>query len=806
MQLTKHEETHNALLRKAAAECPVLLKKDGSFPLAAPCRIALYGNGARHTLKGGTGSGGVNSRFYITAEEGLERAAFTVTTKKWLDAYDAVKAGWHADFIEGIKRRAAEEGVSPFVVGFGAIERERDYELPMDAEGDAAVYVLARVSGEGNDRSPVPGDVLLTKTEVRDILTAAERYPKFMLVLNVGGVVDLSPVADKVPNILILSQLGVVTGDVLADLLLGKAVPSGKLTTTWAAPSGYCDLIDFGDRDETRYREGIYVGYRWFDTVKKAPLYPFGYGLSYTGFSISFGGISHDGDKITVTARVRNTGTYAGKEVVQLYVSAPQGRLGKPYQALAAFQKTKLLAPGEETSAALTFSLSDLASYDEAAAEYVLEKGSYALRLGASSRDTQLCAGVVLDEDAVVKKVKNCLGSTDFEDVRYPLEDASVEGLPVVRLTRSDLPCKETDYRRSDPVHPLAKTLPDEALCYLCVGAYDPKVQSGVIGSSAVHVCGAAGETTNHLAQYLGDRHVVMADGPAGLRISRQYIVTENGLAPVIKELPDGIGEFASPEILAYVKKAYEAASQHEIHEQFTTAIPIATAIAQSWNVGLAELCGDIVGAEMEIFHIHLWLAPAMNIHRSILCGRNFEYYSEDPLLSGAMAAGVTRGVQKHPRCGTTVKHFAANNQETNRYNSNSIVSERALREIYLRGFEYCIRESDPAALMTSYNLINGTHTSESRGLVTDILRSEWGYAHFVMTDWIGTGYVYDRRSKYPPVYTSDIVKAGNDITMAGGQGDYDDLLNAVRSGKVTREELLVCASRILYAIDRFNG
>lgn len=806
MQLTKHEETHNALLRKAAAECTVLLKKDGAFPLSAPCKIALYGNGARHTVKGGTGSGGVNSRFYVTAEQGLERAGFEITTKDWLDGYDAAKASWHKDFVEGIKKRAQEEGVSLFVAGFGAIEKERDYSLPIAGEGDTAVYVLSRVSGEGNDRTPVCGDVLLTDTEVRDILEAARRYPRFMLVLNVGGVVDLSPVAEAVPNILVLSQLGVVTGDILADVLLGKANPSGKLTTTWAAPSGYCDLIDFGDLDETRYREGIYVGYRWFDSVGKAPLYPFGYGLSYTDFQISFRSVAHDRDVVTVLADVTNTGGYAGKEVVQLYVSAPQGRLGKPYQALAAFQKTQELAPGQSACVSLTFALSDLSSYDEENAAYVLENGSYALRIGSSSRNTQLCAAVILGEDIVVRKGKNCLGKTDFADAVYPLSDADIGGVPSVSLTKADFCCKTTDYHIRARIHPLAEKLSDEELCYLCVGAYDPKVQSGVVGNSAVHVCGAAGETTNHLKQYLGDRHIVMADGPAGLRLSQQYIITENGLAPVIKELADGLGEFVSPEILAMVKKAYEAAKQYEIHEQFTTAIPIATAVAQSWNVGFAELCGDIVGSEMEIYHVHLWLAPAMNIHRSILCGRNFEYYSEDPVLSGAMAAAVTKGVQKHPGRGATIKHFAANNQENNRYNSNSIVSERAMREIYLRAFEFCIRESDPAAVMTSYNLLNGTHTSECYGLVTDVLRGEWEYSGFVMTDWVNTGFVYNHKSKYPPVYTSNIVKAGNDITMAGGQGDYDDLLNALRSGKATRQEVLICASRILYAIDRFNG
>ncbi len=302
------------------------------------------------------------------------------------------------------------------------------------------------------------------------------------------------------------------------------------------------------------------------------------------------------------------------------------------------------------------------------------------------------------------------------------------------------------------------------------------------------------------------EKDLVMADGPAGLRLTNQYIETDNGLVPAIKELPDGLGELLDPSINANLKANYDKIPKEKIIEQYTTAIPIATAIGQSWNIQFAEMCGDIVGTEMERFGINLWLAPALNIQRDIRCGRNFEYYSEDPLISGKMAAAVTNGVQKHKNCGTTVKHFAANNQEYNRYNSNSIVGERALREIYLKGFEICIKESQPKTLMTSYNLLNGIHTSENKELLNEILRCEFGFNGVVMSDWITSGMLLNKKSKHPSAFTSNLVKAGNDLTMAGSQTDYDDLMSAVNSGKVTRGELLQCASRVLNLIENFNN
>lgn len=282
--MERYEQEHREALRKLAPECMVLLKSDGSFPLEGPQPVALYGAGARHTVKGGTGSGDVNTRSFRTVEEGLEKAGCTITTKAWLDGYAAARQKAKRAADKAILDQIAQEGLSEVLWGLGNTTPDFDYSLPMDGAGECAVYVLSRISGEGADRSTAPGDFALRPREIREILTLNRRYRRFLLVLNTAGVVDLSPVTGEVRNILLLGQLGSVTGDAFADVLLGKAYPSGKLTATWAPWEDYCQEGDFGRMDDTRYREGVYVGYRYFDSVGKAPLFPFGYGSGYTAF------------------------------------------------------------------------------------------------------------------------------------------------------------------------------------------------------------------------------------------------------------------------------------------------------------------------------------------------------------------------------------------------------------------------------------------------------------------------------------------------------------------------------------------
>lgn len=832
------EKEHIDLVRKTAPECALFLKReDDTLPLA-PGKAALYGSGARKTIKGGTGSGDVNVRHFVTVEEGMERAGFEIVSKAWLDAYDQVLVDARAVFVEQIKKEAAELGINAVMYGMGKAMPEPQYEIAMDAECDLAVYVLSRISGEGADRDVSAGDINLSETEIRDILYCSRHYKKFVLVLNVGGMVNLEPVME-VKNILLLGQLGTPTGDVLADILTGVSNPSGKLAMTWAPIEQYPSTKGFGDMDDTVYNEGIYVGYRYFKTADVTPTFPFGYGLSYTKFEIGTASVAADEKKVSVTVPVTNVGTCAGKEVIQLYVSKPSVKLDQPYQELAAFAKTSELKPSENEEVTLTFSLRDLAAYDEELASYVLEKGVYWLRIGNSSEDTVVCAGLKLDADVIVKECKTICPGADIpkfipadgmeaqerdaqlKKTEAPVYELHAELFQTEKVTYSEEPTEilnkgtgsfEDVKSGKISVEQFISSLTNEQLAYLSIGLYEDNTGMGsMIGASAQTVAGAAGETTKRLEE-LGVPSLVMADGPAGIRICKIYKIVD-GKAKGVDNPLAGMMEFMDQEQLqmmaAMAPKPTEEEEKAPIHYAYCTAIPIGTALAQSFNTEMCEKLGDLVGKEMEQFGVHLWLAPAMNIQRSPLCGRNFEYYSEDPVVGGRIAAAITNGVQKHKGCGTTIKHFALNNQETNRMASNSIVSERALREIYLRTFEICIRESAPAAVMSSYNLVNGEHANNSKDIQTHVLRDEWGYEGAVMTDWYAVGGMIaaagGRENKHPAGLASGCIHAGNDLVMPGMAADFEEMLSAVDNPEakypITRAELQVTAKRVLEMI-----
>ena len=633
------------------------------------------------------------------------------------------------------------------------------------------------------DREIKSGDIELTKTEIRDILALNAKYEKFILVLNVGGVIDLSEVKE-VKTILLMSQLGSATGDALADVLFGKSYPSGKLTTTWASIKNYPSTEGFGDLNDTYYNEGVYVGYRYFDTVNLEPSYPFGFGLGYSQFEIAKVEVSELEIKVEVT--VKNIGSFAGKETVQLYVSAPKGKLDKPYQELKGYAKTKELKPNESAVVKILVLPENLSSFDTENLAYVLEEGTYWLRVGFSSRDTKVIAGVVLDKSVEIEKVKAvCTDETLIdvvpEFIGLENDDNGKSGTPIFYLDSNKFTTKIYKYSE------IQKELNTDKKVYWKSVVDKTATLSGteIVGNASAKVAGGAGETT-HFLKSLGVPSIVIADGPAGLRLAKEYYLMENG----------EVREKNSDQNL-------EKFENNSVYYQYCTAIPIGTALAQSWNDKLVSEIGDIVGYEMELFGVQLWLAPAINIHRSPLCGRNFEYYSEDPFLSGHIGSAIIKGVQKHSGCGTTIKHYACNNQETNRHTSNSVVSQRALREIYLKPFEICVKEAQPKAIMSSYNLINKEHSCNSKDIQTHILHDEWGFEGFVMTDWFVTSdMMSNENSKYKCASAAGNVKAGNDLTMPGTKEDLEDILSAIdnlgHKYPLSRAELQFAAKNVL--------
>jgi beta-glucosidase len=806
MDIFDYETEHTEAVRKNLGECVVLLRYNGAFPLAKPCKIALYGSGARHTVMGGTGSGEINSRSTVSCECGLREAGFEITTSSWLDKYDEIRKAAKSEFLKRIKIEARRARKLAVMYAMGKVCPEPEYDIGTEGEGDAAVYILSRISGEGSDRSYAKGDYLLTDTEKRDITALSKRFSRFMLVLNTGGPIDLSEL-DDVSNILYLSQLGAQTGNALSDLLLGKTYPSGKLTSSFADGTEYANLGSFGEESKAKYKEGVYVGYRYFDSFGKRPLFPFGFGLSYTEFLVKPLGVSENDGVITVKAAVLNRGTYRGKEVVQVYISSPGGKIDKPYQSLAAFMKTRELAPGESETLDLTFDMRDHASFFADSGEFILEGGSYTVMVGSSSEATVHAATVRLSADITVKKVKHRHPSAPSDDVKpeHPIVERERDADIVIDAISIKDEISYAPSAVNEAAESVCRYLSEKELANLCVGYHKSGLGAlSVIGNASPSVAGAAGETTSILKDK-GYRSLVLSDGPAGIRISPISYTDKKGSHGVgAGGLPETMKELLPKAVSLLVdrignKKAPKGAA---LEYKYATSLPIGTAIAGSFNTALAESFGNIVGDEMERFGIDIWLAPAMNIHRDIRCGRCFEYYSEDPYLSGMIAGHIAKGVEAHTGRGVCYKHFAANNQETNRYNNDSIVSERALREIYLRSFEVAMRVHKPTAVMTSYNLLNGCHTSSSSALVNGYLRDELGFDGLVMTDWVVSLAMSGGKDAPPQAEAWENISAGTDLMMPGSSRDVKSILRALRRGKLDKGALIKSAARVIALLD----
>lgn len=771
---------HLALAREAGREGMVLLKnRNRILPVNSDTGLALFGKGVFDYVKGGGGSGDVTVSHIRNLYDGLTMREKPARIFEPLAEY----------YRENVEKQYREGAVPGMVV-----EPEVPGELLEEAKKftDTAVVVISRFSGEGWDRQCVAyegqvpseaeqarrsslifekSDYYLTAKEEAMVDTVKENFAKVIVVLNVGGMVDTTWFAedDQISSVLMAWQGGMEGGVAVADVLLGEVNPSGKLSDTFAKSlEAYPSTENFHESpDYVDYTEDIYVGYRYFETMnqgKSQVNYPFGFGLSYTDFQMTPLWAGEKDGQISVGVQVRNTGAYAGKEVVQVYVCAPQGLLGKAAKSLIAFEKTKELKPCESQVLTLTFPVASMASYDDlgkvAKSAYVLEKGVYRFFVGNSVRDGRLLDYTWSTEENIVtqqlqekgapSKLKKRLladGSYELLPPRTPNDHMEnglgwsgeeTEGItPAVRYRgRYELwPSDPVERIMLDDVASGKNTL-EEFMDQLSVEDLT-ELLGGQPNTGVANTFGFG-----NLPEY-GVPNLMTADGPAGLRIA--------------------------PECGIY-----------------TTAWPCATLLACTWNRDLVKAVGYAGAGEVKENNISVWLTPALNIHRSPLCGRNFEYYSEDPFLAGEMAAAMVDGIQSRG-IAATVKHFACNNKETNRKESDSRVSERALREIYLKGFEIIVKKSQPCALMTAYNMINGHRASENKELLEDILRGEWGYQGVITTDWWTKGEHYKE------------AKAGNDIKM--GTGYPERVLMALEKGLITKEEIKSCARRVLEMI-----
>ena len=621
------------------------------------------------------------------------------------------------------------------------------------------------------------GDFCLSVKEKEMIDTVKASFKNVIVILNVGGMVDTSWFAydDQIQSALLALQGGMEGGLAAAELLVGDGNPSGKTVDTFAKSlDDYPSTYNFHEsRNYVNYTDDIYVGYRYFETIPGAAekvVYPFGYGLSYTTFdveTVSAGVVNSnctsEVNKLYAKVRVTNTGKFSGKEVVQVYIAKPQGKLGKPAKELAAFEKTRELQPGESQLMILTWEINDMASYDDLGkvkkSAYVLEAGSYDIYVGTSVRDvTKADYLYILNHDVITEQLSAKLVPTSLP--KRMLADGSYEALPQSEPVDTDYSAiGNIDPSLTEGVAPCQRAIPYFRFADGMAknGSHDimdvvegritlDEFVSELSIDELIHLLGGQPNTgvantfgIGNMPEY-GIPSVMTADGPAGVRIA-----PEVGIC--------------------------------------TTAFPCSTLLACTWNPDVLEAVGRAGGEELKENNLALWLTPAICIHRSPLCGRNFEYYSEDPFVTGKLAGAMVRGIQSN-NVGATLKHFALNNKETNRKNSDSRVSERAAREIYLKAFEMIVKNDNPWAIMSSYNMINGYRASESEDLLTGILRDEWGYEGMVTTDWWTCGEHYKE------------TKAGNDLKM--GNGYPDRVKKAYDKGAISRSEMETSVKRIL--------
>ena len=766
-------EKYAALARQAVAEGCVLLENEGqALPLRDGERVAVFGRMAFHYYKSGLGSGGlVNTRYVVGILDALKECEGVHLDEKLMGIYE-----------DWIMENPYDEGQ-----GWGRVpwcQKEMDVTeemLDCARRDDVSLVVIGRTAGEDQDNNAGPGSYCLTETEEDMIRRVCQVSKRTVVVLNVGNIIDMSWVEKYHPQAVLYAwQGGQEGGNGVADVLTGKVCACGKLTDTIAQSiEDYPSTENFGDPFKNYYKEDIYVGYRYFETF--APdkvVYEFGYGLSYTTFNIETLSAKADNGKISLEIKVTNTGDrYSGKEVVQVYCKAPQGKLGKPVKVLCGYEKTKCLNPGESQIIKIDVDEYSMASYDDSGVTghkscYVLEAGDYEILVGNSVKKCESVFTYQLDDIVVVEQLSEVMCPDDdnltilkpgakkedgsYEKVYIPSQKPTVdlgkrieENLPKTMEITGDVGITLQDvHAGKSSVEEFVAQLSVEELAQIVrgEGMSNPRVTKGTAS--------AFGGLSDSLFNY-GIPAACTADGPSGLRM-----------------------------------------------EAKATQLPIGTALSASWNPKLVRELYTMEGMELCRNEVDTLLGPGVNIHRHPLNGRNFEYYSEDPYLSGTMSVASTGGIKDGGAWGT-IKHFALNGQEAHRFKIDAVCSERAIREIYLKSFEMAVKEKTVMTLMTSYNPINGHWAASNYDLCTTVLRGEWGYEGIVMTDWWAKMNDVVEKGEESGQKTRDMVRSQNDVYMvvnnngAEINSNNDDTEKSVEEGRLTVGELQRAAINI---------
>lgn len=785
-----NSKAHWDVSLQVATEGTVLLKNDGTLPLQQGAKICLFGIGAGEYLLGGGGSGAVFTKNQITLADGLRNAA-----QRGEIGFFEPLVEFYTTEIEKVKETARQTNTT--VEQFNIWRRSNTMPMPVLPEalykqakefGDTAVFCVSRYSSEGDtngDRTGGKGDFYLWDEEKALLDRLCKDFQKVIVVLNTCGPVSTLEYKEnpKIGAVLYPLYGGGMAGQALVDILMGKSFPSGHLQDTlardiddypsskgfhdYAGDPAYADNF-FGGyqyapiQDPVYYTEDIFVGYRWFETF--APdkvVYPFGFGMGYTTFQMET--VAAEKEKFTVklAVQVKNTGSFDGKQVVQAYLSAPQGKLGKAKKVLCAFGKTRTLKPGEQTIVKLHFDIREFASFDDLGkieyCAFLLEKGQYTVHVGDNVRDTKQCFAFALEEDVICRKCKPYMAPQRLKE--RLCADGTMEALPKVEAPKQRI---ARFFPKAEPLSQkvLLRTAMEEGkLDAFLAGMNDDDLGMMLYGHAMMNTSNTCGIGLPPRYPTEDVREIPLiptADGPMGLRIRKG-----RGVQP--------------------------------------TFFPCENTVSQTWNLPLAQKAATCIARETKENNMGIWLAPALNIHRNPMCGRNFEYYSEDPLSSGLFASAVVKGVQSE-NIAATVKHYCANNRENNRRLADACVSMRALREIYLRGFEIVVKRAKPWALMTSYNPVNGLQMSKNWEAIAGILRSEWKYDGVVMTDWRTLSNLEDE------------IHAGSDVKMpvafTGYYSEVDktaDPGDMIRSGQLDKGAAYASVYRILKMMEKFE-
>ena len=767
-------EKYTAKARQAVAEGQVLLlNQNHVLPLPKGSHVAVFGRMQLHYYKSGTGSGGmVNVNKVTGILEALEESEDVQVYEPLVGVYRE----WEKD-------HPFDEGVGWGNEPWSQEEMELNEALVEEAaeKNEYAIVILARTAGEDKDNKMLEGAYCLTSIEEDMLQKVRKSFAKMIVLLNTGNIMDMSFMDQYRPDaVMYVWQGGMIGGLGTVDVLTGKVCPSGRLSDTIAAQmSDYPADPYFGGLEQNLYVEDIYVGYRYFESAAKSKvLYPFGFGLSYTTFSMEADGFSYAENQVSFVMKVTNTGSVAGKEVVQVYAKAPLGKLGKPARVLIDFKKTKELMPGECETLTFAIPTSVFASYNEVSTAgmpvgWVLEAGEYTIYAGGNVRDAYAVGSFTLDELQIVEECRNALApTTAFKRMKMTAANEHAEAACVYEIAMEEVPLRVVS-----PEEKRNAELPESC-------------------------------------EITGDRGIKLADVKAGKATLDEFVaqLTEEELASIVRG--EGMG---SPKVTAGTAAAFGGVTKSLLEKGIPCgccddgpsgmrldsgmkafSLPNGTLLACTFNTQLNEELYAFTAVEMIKNRVDILLGPGMNIHRHPLNGRNFEYFSEDPLLTGKMAAAQVRGLKSAGVTGS-LKHFCGNNQETRRHTSNSIISERALREIYLRGFEIAVKEAKADAVMTTYGPVNGIWTSSNYDLVTDILRKQWGFEGVVMTDW--WAYVCREGDKPAKTDFATMVKAQNDLYMVCPDSEKnehgDNTVESLHDGSLTLGELQRCAKNI---------